>query len=378
MPLERIFLKSAEAKEKILSDRTVGERGHAAMKRLLEADLAGGTIYSAGTGAFRIKAAHFYEELACRYTAGAPFGRPDRGKIRGESLGDKPEDLLVETVRSIAGVRHAFVFFSGSNPKKEEAEAVRAAKGGGAYVLVMAGEGAKVLSEEADDAFLIPSDDAAVLCSVQSTLIHALCEGFEPEYLPADEGNSSVIGRRRAVFPESLAESVALDRSIAENVHLLNSIKCAHDEMEKRACRGARLYFAGNGGSAADALELYGQCCRRKLPDGKVPRVKHFLDPCFLTCAYNDGYSPFAREIERESKEDVLLVYSTSGKSENINKAVQAAKDQGIFTIGLTGKDGGELAKIADISIIVPSKNTGRIQEVHSLIGALLLPGVAA
>lgn len=378
MSLKQTFLNSAETKERFLSDASLGERGDTAMRRLLEADIAGGTVYSAGVGAFRHKAAHFYEELACRYTAGAPFGRPDREKIRAESLGDKPEDLLVATIETIASRDQAFVFFSGSKPKKVEAEAVRAAKRGAAYVLVAAGEGAKALSKEADEAFLIPSDDAAILCSVQSTLIHIICEGFEPECLPADGGDPSVRSRRRDVFAESLRESISVDRSIASSGELLESISKARNEIEKRLETGGRLCLAGNGGSAADALELYEQCCRRKLSNGKLTRVKHFLDPCFLTCAYNDGYSPFAREMERESKNDALLVYSTSGRSENINKAVQVAKSQGIFTVGLTGKDGGELAKIAHLSIIVPSKNTGRIQEAHSLIGSILLPGIPA
>lgn len=155
MSLENLFSKNAEIKEKIAADPSLGGRGHEAMKRLLTADNAGGTIYSVGMPPYKHKASHFYEELACRYTAGAAFNRADRGKIRAECLSDKPEEFLIETIESLASQFQAFVFFSGSTPREIEIQAARAAKGGGAYAMAIAGEGASDLSKEVDESFII-------------------------------------------------------------------------------------------------------------------------------------------------------------------------------------------------------------------------------
>ena len=136
------------------------------------------------------------------------------------------------------------------------------------------------------------------------------------------------------------------------------------------------IYLAGNGGSAADcqhiATELMG---RFQLERKGIKGISLTTDTSLLTAISND-YSfnyIFARQIEAlGTKEDVLIVISTSGNSENLINAVEKAKEKGIKTVGLLGKSGGKLKKMCDYSIVIPSESTPRIQESHILISHIL------
>lgn len=132
---------------------------------------------------------------------------------------------------------------------------------------------------------------------------------------------------------------------------------------------GNKIISCGNGGSMSDAMhfaeELTGNFRVGRMP---LPAIC-ISDPSHLTCVGNDyGYDYiFSRYIMALGKEgDVLLAISTSGNSSNIINAVNMAKNKGIFTIGLTGKDGGVLKDICDIEIRVPHNGfSDRIQEIH-------------
>lgn len=134
---------------------------------------------------------------------------------------------------------------------------------------------------------------------------------------------------------------------------------------------GARLLVCGNGGSAAEsqhfATELVG---RYRLERRPLPAIALPADGTLLTCISND-YSAdeiFARQVIGLGRPgDLLVGLSTSGNSKNVIAAVQAAKRQGLHTLALLGKDGGQLAGQADREWIVPSSLTARIQEVHLL-----------
>jgi D-sedoheptulose 7-phosphate isomerase len=98
-------------------------------------------------------------------------------------------------------------------------------------------------------------------------------------------------------------------------------------------------------------------------------------DTSALTCIANDFSFEhvFSRQVSALGRSgDVLLAISTSGNSENVIKAVHAAKDLGIKTVALTGRDGGKIQSIADFSIVVPSQTTARIQEAHIFIGHII------
>lgn len=138
------------------------------------------------------------------------------------------------------------------------------------------------------------------------------------------------------------------------------------------AAKGKLLVF-GNGGSAADAQHIAGELVNRFLRDRRpLPAVSLTTDGGILTCIANDsGFeNVFARQIEAlGTKGDVCLAISTSGTSQNVVVACEQARKQGIVVIGLLGRDGGNVAALCDLALIVPSNDTQRIQETHNLVG---------
>lgn len=135
---------------------------------------------------------------------------------------------------------------------------------------------------------------------------------------------------------------------------------------------GHTVFACGNGGSATDSMHLCEELVGRYRGDRRpLPAVSLNTDTSVLTCIANDyGYDViFSRQVEALAKtNDILVGFSTSGNSENIYLAFEAAKAQGVTTILLGGKNGGKIKNIADYSIIVPSNNTARIQELHTFI----------
>jgi len=136
------------------------------------------------------------------------------------------------------------------------------------------------------------------------------------------------------------------------------------------------IFWCGNGGSAAEsshlAVELIG---RFKNNRRSLPSLSLNSDTSAITCIANDfGYNEiFARQLEGlGEKGDVLIVLSSSGKSENIIKVLRKAKEIGITSIALLGKGGGLAVDLADFAIVVQSDETARIQEMHLLLGHTL------
>ena len=137
--------------------------------------------------------------------------------------------------------------------------------------------------------------------------------------------------------------------------------------------QGNTIFWCGNGGSAAEsshlAVELIGRFKNNRRP---LPSISLNSDTSAITCIANDfGYDEiFARQLEGLAKRgDVLVVLSTSGKSENILRALRKAGELGVTSIALLGKGGGPAADLATHRIIVESSETARIQEIHLLIG---------
>jgi len=135
---------------------------------------------------------------------------------------------------------------------------------------------------------------------------------------------------------------------------------------------GGKVFFCGNGGSAADSQHIAAEFIGRFQKERRsLAAIALTTDTSILTALGND-YSfdvVFARQIEGLGKSgDLLFAISTSGNSRNVIEAVKKAKKMGIKTVSLTGGSGGELAKLTDISLIVPSKTTARIQESHLCI----------
>ena len=150
-------------------------------------------------------------------------------------------------------------------------------------------------------------------------------------------------------------------------------IEAAAQQLITTLQQGGKLLLCGNGGSAADcqhiAAELVVQYQKNR---SALAAIALTTDTSILTANSNDfGFETvYARQIEALANEkDCLIAISTSGRSKNIIKAVEAAKLKGMLVIGLTGAEGGELSQIVNYSINVPSQVTARIQEAHILIG---------
>lgn len=137
--------------------------------------------------------------------------------------------------------------------------------------------------------------------------------------------------------------------------------------------QGGKVMICGNGGSAADSQHIAAEFTGRFIEDRKpLAAMALSTDTSALTCIGND-YSfaeVFSRQVAGLGRAgDCLIGISTSGNSENVIRAVEAARATGITTIGLLGRDGGKLAQLCDHAVIVPDSVTARIQEAHILIG---------
>ena len=146
--------------------------------------------------------------------------------------------------------------------------------------------------------------------------------------------------------------------------------------------RGGRLLLCGNGGSAAECQHIAAELTSvlsREFVRPALSAVALTTDTSFLTASANDfGFEGvFARQVEALGRKgDVLVAISTSGNSANVVRAVERARELGIFTIGLTGTHGGKLTDCADARIRVPSTDVQHIQEAHAVIGHVLCLGV--
>ena len=149
-------------------------------------------------------------------------------------------------------------------------------------------------------------------------------------------------------------------------------------QMSETIKRGKKIMLCGNGGSAADAQHIATEFIVRFRGDFNrraLPAIALTTDTSLLTACANDyGYDEvFKRQVEGLGNEgDLLIGISTSGNSPNVYKAIEYANEQNINTVLLAGRDGGKISKIARYSIIIPHKNTARIQEAHITVGHIL------
>lgn len=137
-----------------------------------------------------------------------------------------------------------------------------------------------------------------------------------------------------------------------------------------------KVLIAGNGGSAADAQHIAAELSGRFVRDRRaLPGIALTTDTSALTSIANDyGYDHvFSRQVEALGRVgDLFIGISTSGNSQGILNAFEAATKLGCKTLGLSGRDGGKMTGLCDLNIIVPSNVTARIQEMHILIGHIL------
>lgn len=180
----------------------------------------------------------------------------------------------------------------------------------------------------------------------------------------------------QARIKEVLQSSIAVKEQILKDPELLNSIEKAAFEITEAFLRGNRVYFCGNGGSAADAQHLAAEFSGRYYYD-RPPLDAEALhvNTSYVTAVGND-YSfdeIYSRLIKAKGiKGDVLVALSTSGNSKNIIRAIAEARITGMTVIGFSGESGGNMKHSCDLLINVPSADTPRIQEAHITIGHII------
>jgi len=160
----------------------------------------------------------------------------------------------------------------------------------------------------------------------------------------------------------------------------INKISTICDQVIEVVKNNNTIFFCGNGGSAADsqhvAAELVGRFEIERKP---LKAIALTVDTSILTCISNDYKFDeiFSRQLEAIASEgDYLIAFSTSGKSKNIINVLKKAKEKGVKTCSLLGKDGGEAKSISDISLIISSKSTARIQEAHILVSHIICSAI--
>ena len=173
-----------------------------------------------------------------------------------------------------------------------------------------------------------------------------------------------------------IQSSIDVKTAVLENSILLKTILTITDVMVAALKSDRRIYFCGNGGSAADAQHLAAELTGRFYTDRKALAAEALhCNTSYLTAVANDyGFDEiYARMIEGIAQEgDVLVGLSTSGNSKNIINAFEKAKEQNVITVSFTGETGGALKPLSNYCINVPSSDTPRIQETHILIGHII------
>ena len=170
------------------------------------------------------------------------------------------------------------------------------------------------------------------------------------------------------VWKNSLVEAQATLNEFVANAEQMKNCEKFSDLLLATFKNGGKLFTCGNGGSPCDAMHFAEEFTGRYRKDRAPLGALALGDASHVTCVSNDyGFSEiFSRQlVGLARKGDMLVGLSTSGNSENVVRAFQAAKEHGITTVGLLGKDGGKLKALADHSIIIPAATSDRIQEMH-------------
>ena len=184
------------------------------------------------------------------------------------------------------------------------------------------------------------------------------------------------IAYREKFIQDSLNESAETKKRIS--VECTRDIGKAVDIIINALNNKKKILLCGNGGSAADCQHIATEFVIRmshEIDRPAMPAIALTTDSSNLTAGSNDlGFeNVFARSIEALGNSgDVLIALSTTGNSENINRALQKAREKGLVSIGLLGKDGGRARSLSDHPIVVPSNDTQRIQEGHITIGHII------
>ncbi|QKG29868.1 D-sedoheptulose 7-phosphate isomerase [Campylobacter sp. RM16187] len=173
---------------------------------------------------------------------------------------------------------------------------------------------------------------------------------------------------------EMIKNELEAHKKTAEAIFgLQDEIKKACEMAVSTLKNSGKIMLCGNGGSAADSQHIAAELSGRyKKERGALAGIALTTDTSALTAIGNDyGYEfVFSRQLEAIGRSgDLLIAISTSGNSPNVIRALKMARDMGIKTLGLSGKDGGAMNEMCDLNLVMPSSDTPRIQEMHILVG---------
>ncbi len=175
---------------------------------------------------------------------------------------------------------------------------------------------------------------------------------------------------------DTVRESISVQQALLGEAETLEMLAKVGQEFARALGKGRKILLFGNGGSAADAQHIAAEFVGRYMMErAPLPAIALTTDTSALTAIGNDYAfdEVFSRQVEAlGSKGDIAVGFSTSGRSPNVLKAIAAAREKGLLTVGLTGKNGNALAKLAHYCFCVPSAATPRIQEAHTLIAHIL------
>jgi D-sedoheptulose 7-phosphate isomerase len=180
---------------------------------------------------------------------------------------------------------------------------------------------------------------------------------------------------RQKYIQDQLDESAATKKKMFEACagDILKAVDAIFNALNNKK----KILICGNGGSAADSQHIATELVIRMTKPNRpaVPAIALTTDTSLLTAGGNDiGFENiFSRQVEALGQTgDILLAISTSGKSENVNRAINEAKKRGMTVIGFLGKDGGTSKNLVDVPIIIPSNDTQRIQEGHITLAHII------
>lgn len=173
-----------------------------------------------------------------------------------------------------------------------------------------------------------------------------------------------------------IAASIMVKEQILADASLLSEIQKVADAVTYSLKNGGKIWFCGNGGSAADAQHIAAELSGRFYIDrDPLPAEALHVNTSYLTAVANDyGYDVVYSRLLKgvAQKGDVLFAISTSGNSTNIINAMNVAREKGVTVVGMTGETGGKMRELCNLLLNVPSKDTPRIQESHILLGHIV------
>lgn len=169
-------------------------------------------------------------------------------------------------------------------------------------------------------------------------------------------------------WKRSLTDAQALLTRVLGDAEFLKKCDAFSEKLIALYRRGGNLFICGNGGSHCDAMHFAEELTGRFKGDRRPLGALALGDPSHVTCVSNDmGFEQvFERQLRGLARKgDLLVTLSTSGNSKNCLRALNAAREMGVDTVALLGRDGGGMRQVADLALVVPAQDSGRIQEIH-------------